>query len=149
MASVPVVIALSIVFLVLNYFYASKLTQRALNQNQTNRPTNKMANQQLRAKIEATIKEFPVVVYSKSYCPYCQRTKALLRSLDVEGLKVFELDTLGDEGKQIQDELYEITGQRTVPNIFIGGKHICGNSDLQQLESSGKLKDLLKEAGAL
>ncbi|KAF5094815.1 hypothetical protein D0Z00_003388 [Geotrichum galactomycetum] len=108
-----------------------------------------MANQQLRSKIEATIKEFPVVVYSKTYCPYCQRTKNLLTSLDVEGLKVIELDTLGDEGKQIQDELYEITGQRTVPNVFIGGKHIGGNSDLQALESSGKLRDLLKQAGAL
>jgi glutaredoxin 3 len=149
MASALVVIALSIVFLVLNYIYASKLTQRALNQNKTNKSTNKMANQQLRSKIEATIKEFPVVVYSKTHCPYCQRTKALLTSLDVKGLKVIELDTLGDEGKQIQDELYEITSQRTVPNIFIGGKHIGGNSDIQKLETTGKLRDLLKEAGAL
>ncbi|KAF5092726.1 hypothetical protein D0Z03_002724 [Geotrichum reessii] len=108
-----------------------------------------MPDQQLRAKIEATIKNAPVVVYSKTHCPYCARTKALLRSLDVQGLEIFEIDTMGQEGRDIQDELYEITGQRTVPNIFIGGKHVGGNSDLQALEASGKLRDLLKNAGAL
>lgn len=51
-----------------------------------------------------------------------------------------------DDGGKIQDALEEITGQRSVPNIFIGQKHIGGNSDLQGRR--GELDGLLKEAGA-
>ena len=49
----------------------------------------------------------------------------------------------------MQDALQQISGQRTVPNIFIGQKHIGGNSELQGLDKAGKLVDLLKNAGAL
>lgn len=51
------------------------------------------------------------------------------------------------DGSAIQAALQEISGQRTVPNIFIGKKHIGGNSDLQA--KSGELKGLLTEVGAL
>lgn len=48
--------------------------------------------------------------------------------------KVIELDELPqDDGGIIQRELYEISGQRTVPNVFIRGMHIGGNSDVQDL----------------
>jgi len=57
-------------------------------------------------------------------------------------------DTLRlDDGAAIQDALEEITGQRSVPNIFIAQKHIGGNSDLQS--KKGQLDDLLKSAGAI
>ena len=49
----------------------------------------------------------------------------------------------------MQDALQQITGQRSVPNIFIKQKHIGGNSDLQALNSQDKLEDLLKAAGAM
>jgi glutaredoxin 3 len=49
----------------------------------------------------------------------------------------------------MQDALQEISGQRTVPNIFIAQKHIGGNSELQSLDKAGKLQGLLKDAGAL
>lgn len=52
-----------------------------------------------------------------------------------------------DDGAAIQDALQEITNQRSVPNIFIGQKHIGGNSDLQAKKA--QLPNLLKEAGAL
>lgn len=52
-----------------------------------------------------------------------------------------------DDGSALQDALQEITGQRTVPNIFIKQKHIGGNSDLQSLKA--QLPQMLKEAGAL
>lgn len=51
-----------------------------------------------------------------------------------------------DDGSAMQDALQEITGQRTVPNIFIKQEHIGGNSDLQSKKQ--KLPSLLKEAGA-
>lgn len=52
-----------------------------------------------------------------------------------------------DDGAAIQDALHEITGQRTVPNIFIKQKHIGGNSDLQARKA--ELPALLKDAGAI
>lgn len=54
-----------------------------------------------------------------------------------------------DDGAEIQNALAELTGQRTVPNVFINHKHIGGNSDLQDKKASGELKKLLEEAGAL
>lgn len=51
-----------------------------------------------------------------------------------------------EDGNAIQDALQEISGQRTVPNIWIKQKHIGGNSDLQGLKS--ELPQLLKDAGA-
>lgn len=49
----------------------------------------------------------------------------------------------------MQDSLEQISGQRTVPNVYIKQKHIGGNSDVQSLASGGKLTNLLKESGAL
>lgn len=48
------------------------------------------------------------------------------------------------EGDEIQQALYELTGQRTVPNVFFGGQHVGGNSDIQSLESSQQLEAKLK-----
>lgn len=61
--------------------------------------------------------------------------------------EVYELDKESD-GSAIQDALEEISSQRTVPNIFIGQKHIGGNSDLQALKKTA-LPGLLQKAGAL
>lgn len=52
-----------------------------------------------------------------------------------------------DDGSAIQSTLGEMTGQTTVPNIFIAQKHIGGNSDLQA--KKGQLNNLLKDAGAV
>ncbi|GMM33031.1 dithiol glutaredoxin [Saccharomycopsis crataegensis] len=94
-------------------------------------------------KVNAWIKEKPIFVASKTYCPYCQATLKTLDELKADAY-VVQLNTI-DDGSDIQDALYEITGQRTVPNIFIGGKHIGGNSDLQELKASGKLDALLSD----
>ena len=53
-----------------------------------------------------------------------------------------ELDTMG-EGADIQAELLAMTGQRTVPNIFVKGEHLGGNDDLQAAAQSGRLAELL------
>ncbi|CAN6674446.1 glutaredoxin-1 [Trichomonascus vanleenenianus] len=82
-----------------------------------------------------------VFVASKSYCPYCNRAKALLKELNVEAF-IVELD-LREDGKELQDELEKISGQRTVPNIYINQKHIGGNAELQALHSKGELVKLL------
>ncbi|CAG9320742.1 unnamed protein product [Blepharisma stoltei] len=87
-------------------------------------------DQGLTSRIRKQISETPAIVYSKTYCPYCHRAKALLNELGVN-YQVVELDVIS-EGGNIQSSLYEITNQRTVPNIFIKGEHIGGYSDLVQ-----------------
>lgn len=79
-----------------------------------------------------------VVIYSKNYCPYCQRVKALL---DEKGVKYQEIDITYDEAKQ--KEMMERSGRTTVPEIFIDGRHIGGCNDLYKLEEKGKLDKLL------
>ncbi|KAK3176055.1 hypothetical protein OEA41_007377 [Lepraria neglecta] len=98
-----------------------------------------------KTKAQGIIDDNAVAVFSKSYCPYCKATKALLSD---KGAKFYtiELDQV-DDGAAIQDALEEMTSQRSVPNIFIAHKHIGGNSDLQAQKS--KLEEMLKDAGAL
>ncbi|KAJ5500356.1 hypothetical protein LT330_002181 [Penicillium expansum] len=97
-----------------------------------------------KTRAQSLINDNAVVVFSKSYCPYCDSSKKLLDSLDTK-YTALELD-LEEEGAAIQSALAEISGQRTVPNIFINKKHIGGNSDLQGKKD---LKELLKAAGAI
>ncbi|KAH7392058.1 thioredoxin-like protein [Phaeosphaeria sp. MPI-PUGE-AT-0046c] len=98
-----------------------------------------------KTKVQSIIDENPVAVFSKSYCPYCRQAKELLSK---SGAKFYaiELDQV-DDGSAIQSTLGEMTGQTTVPNIFIAKKHIGGNSDLQA--KKGDLPTLLKDAGAV
>lgn len=104
----------------------------------------------------------PAAVFSKSYCPYCRATKSTLSELGAKFF-VLELDQVGefrptyptpcradaviDDGAELQAALGEISGQSTVPNIFIAKEHIGGNSDLQAKKS--QLPSLLKAAGAV
>jgi len=76
------------------------------------------------AMINAKNQENPVMVYSKTYCPYCSEVKSLFGRLNVPA-KVVELDNLAD-GDAIQAGLQTITGRRTVPQVFIAGKHVGG-----------------------
>ncbi|KAK2661729.1 hypothetical protein Ddye_000303 [Dipteronia dyeriana] len=98
-------------------------------------------------KAQELVSSNPVVVFSKSYCPYCISVKQLLQQLGAT-FKAYELDTESD-GSQIQAALGEWTGQKTVPNVFIGGKHIGGCDKTTGLNKDGKLVPLLTEAGAI
>jgi len=98
-----------------------------------------------KTKAQNIIEENGVAVFSKSYCPYCKATKALLSDLGAKYYSI-ELDQVED-GVDIQAALREINGQSSVPNIYINKKHIGGNSDLQA--KKGDLPELLKDAGAL
>ncbi|RYP40900.1 hypothetical protein DL767_001381 [Monosporascus sp. MG133] len=97
-----------------------------------------------KTKVLKIIDENGVAVFSKSYCVYSNATKRLLDSFGAK-YYLLELDQVSD-GSEIQDALQEISGQRTVPNIFINHKHIGGNSDIQARKD---LRDLLAEAGAI
>ena len=63
--------------------------------------------------------------------------------MDVE-FEVLELDQLGSEGVKIQNSLFEITNQKSVPNVFVNGKHVGGNDDTQAAARNGTLQEMLK-----
>ncbi len=78
-------------------------------------------------------------VYSKGYCPFCTRAKALLKS---KGVEFNEMDvTLG--GPKKKEMMERAPMARTVPQIFIGDVHVGGYDDLTRLDSAGKLDALL------
>lgn len=100
--------------------------------------------------VEDAIANNPIVVFSKSYCPYCIRAKALLAKTgntipDYRQPKAFEIDEM-EAGSEIQRYLLEKTGQSTVPNIFIGGQHIGGSDSLSSVAQRGELVSLIKDA---
>ncbi|KAI3454472.1 hypothetical protein Pfo_011135 [Paulownia fortunei] len=99
------------------------------------------------AKAKQIVSSNPVVVFSKTYCGYCNRVKQLLSRLQAT-YKVIELDEESD-GDEIQTALAEWTGQRTVPNVFISGKHIGGCDVVDAKHQQGMLVPLLAEAGAI
>jgi len=95
--------------------------------------------------VDNSIAENKVTIFSKSYCPYCKRVKGLFSDNfpDVK-FHVIELDERED-GDPIQKYLYEKTGQRTVPSVFVNQQHIGGNDDTTASWESGQLSELLAE----
>ena len=85
-----------------------------------------------------------IMVFSKSYCPHCAATKTVFEKMDGVDATIFEMD-LDDDGQSVQDALLEISGQKTVPNVFVKGTHIGGNDDTQLAAKMGKIKKMLKE----
>eukprot|EP00128_Syssomonas_multiformis_P012242 Colp12_sorted_trinity150504_noHs@2064 len=83
-----------------------------------------------------------VVVFSKSYCPYCVTAKKVFDGLKVKYFKM-ELDDVAN-GDAIQSTLQQLTGQRTVPNIFIKGHHVGGCDNTVAAQKNGNLDKLLK-----
>lgn len=80
-----------------------------------------------------------VVIYSKSYCPYCDRAKALMKA---KGQAYEEINVESDD--KLYSELKAKTGLMTVPQIFINDKLIGGFTDLKALDDQGGLDPLLK-----
>lgn len=101
-------------------------------------------NQQVFDYIAAENASNEVVIYSKSYCPYCTETKQFFESLPGVSTSVHELDEM-EMGGKIQRALLTMTGQRTVPNVFVQSQHIGGNSDVKRLFANGELQKLVNK----
>ena len=82
----------------------------------------------------------PVVMYATSWCPYCARARALLSS---KGVAFKEIDIEAQPGER--DDMIRRSGRTTVPQIFIGERHIGGSDELQELEEAGGLDPLLQQ----
>jgi glutaredoxin 3 len=81
----------------------------------------------------------PVKMYTTAVCPYCIRAKQILKSKGVDALEEVRVDMNPEE----RLNMMEITGRRTVPQIFIGETHVGGCDDLVALDGRGGLVPLL------
>ncbi len=81
----------------------------------------------------------PVRMYTTQVCPYCIRAKQLLQTRGVAQIEEIRIDL--DPVQRMQ--MMEITGRRTVPQIFIGDTHVGGCDDLIALDQRGGLLPLL------
>ncbi len=83
-----------------------------------------------------------VRMYTTQVCPYCVRAKALLKQRGVEQIDEVRVDL----NPEARDQMVELTGRRTVPQIFIGDTHVGGCDDLMALDQRGGLLPLLGAA---
>ncbi|WP_427915207.1 glutaredoxin 3 [Ramlibacter sp. MMS24-I3-19] len=82
----------------------------------------------------------PVTMYTTAVCPYCIRAKQILKARGVNDINEIRVDMQPQE----RAKMMEITGRRTVPQIFIGDTHVGGCDDLMALDSQGGLLPLLQ-----
>jgi glutaredoxin 3 len=83
-----------------------------------------------------------ITIYVTDWCPYCRRAKNLLTGKSA----TFREINVDDEPK-FREEMIARSGRRTVPQIFVGERHVGGCDDLFALEESGELDRLLQGAG--
>lgn len=84
-----------------------------------------------------------VLMYCTAACPYCVRAESLLRAKGVAEIEKIRVDLQ----PELRQAMAEKTGRRTVPQIYIGTRHVGGFDDLAKLEHSGELPQLLNTAG--
>jgi glutaredoxin 3 len=83
-----------------------------------------------------------VKMYTTAVCPYCVRAKQVLKSKGVEAIEEIRIDIDPVQ----RDHMMQITGRRTVPQIFVGETHVGGCDDLIALDGKGGLVPLLQAA---
>ncbi|KAH0844759.1 hypothetical protein AYO21_01921 [Fonsecaea monophora] len=119
-----------------------------------------------RQELQSILKKSPIIIFSKSYCPYSKRAKALL--LETYNITpapyVVELDLMttpvpkahDDEdddapaptlGRKLQDLLATLTGRRTVPNIMINAQSLGGSDDIARMHTEGTLEEEIRKMG--
>ena len=81
-----------------------------------------------------------VTMYTTAVCPYCIQAKALLKKRGVDEVQEIRVDQVPGE----RERMMELTGRRTVPQIFIGQTHVGGCDDLMALDARGGLMPLLQ-----
>jgi glutaredoxin 3 len=78
-------------------------------------------------------------MYCTAVCPYCQMAERLLNKKGVTAIEKIRVDL--DPAQR--EHMMQITGRRTVPQIFIGDRHVGGFDDLSALDAAGELEPLL------
>lgn len=80
-----------------------------------------------------------VLMYSTGVCPYCLMAERLLRAKGVTEIEKVRVDV----EPRLRDEMMQRTGRRTVPQIYVGDRHVGGYDDLAALDRAGGLAPLL------
>eukprot|EP01043_Picozoa_sp_COSAG02_P033700 COSAG02_NODE_2314_length_9156_cov_8.075072_10_plen_664_part_00 len=101
--------------------------------------------------VSEALAEAPVVLFSKTFCPHCKDVVAMFDKLGLtQKPHIVELDLLQPQRMDaMQDHLKDLTGARSVPRVFVDGNFIGGADDTIAAHASGKLAEVLVEAGAL
>lgn len=81
-----------------------------------------------------------IEIYTKMFCPYCARAERLLTQ---KGAAYEEYDITFNGGKRTE-MIERASGRSTVPQIFIGGRHVGGSDELAALDAAGELDPLLE-----
>ncbi len=87
-----------------------------------------------------------VVLYTKGHCPYCKRAKRLFSEKGVNKWTEFDLEVVPEKRSEM---IARSNGGKTVPQIFIGGHHVGGASDLFALDAADNLDPLLQDCSSL
>ncbi|KAG5292796.1 glutaredoxin domain-containing protein [Histoplasma ohiense] len=103
---------------------------------------------EVEAELNAILKRSPIIIFSKSYCPYSEKAKSILLNKHsiIPPPFVVELD-IHPLGEQLQEVLARNTGRRTVPNVLVNGMTIGGGDDIEALHEAGKLASKIKTLG--
>jgi glutaredoxin 3 len=87
------------------------------------------------------VKFAAVTLYGTAWCPYCARARHLLAK---KGVALTEIDI--EDDRALREQMVARSGRNSVPQIFIGDRHVGGYDDLYALDQDGKLDELLKGA---
>lgn len=120
-------------------------TQKECGLHKGNLSTEAGASQLADDFVADAVSGASVVLFTKTSCKYCSATKDLLNKLAVSYTDV-NAEVL-ENAADVRAALERKTGQTTVPNIFIGGRHVGGNAELQAAHKSGALADMLAGVG--
>ena len=84
-----------------------------------------------------------ILMYSTRICPYCIRAEQLLAKKGIAADQIEKIRV--DDHPEQREAMMRITGRRTVPQIFIGERHVGGFDDLAALDAAGELDPLLRD----
>eukprot|EP00927_Polykrikos_kofoidii_P050557 TRINITY_DN44451_c0_g1_i1.p1 TRINITY_DN44451_c0_g1~~TRINITY_DN44451_c0_g1_i1.p1 ORF type:complete len:394 (+),score=36.35 TRINITY_DN44451_c0_g1_i1:101-1183(+) len=110
--------------------------------------SGKAETNKLQSKIEEIVALKPVVVFSKTTCPFCAQAKqALFDAGPADCITIIEIDKLDSEvGLEIQQIMGRVTGASTVPRVFVGRKFVGGGTETVELAAAGVLGKLVSAA---
>ncbi|KAJ2959992.1 hypothetical protein NQZ79_g4555 [Umbelopsis isabellina] len=101
------------------------------------------------AEVRKMMQRYPVLVFSKSYCPFSKKAKEILAKYSYkEPIHIVEVD-LRDDGAEVKRALTLMTGRSTFPNVFINGESIGGGDEVASMQHTGQLVDVLTKADVL
>lgn len=119
-------------------------TQKECGLHKGNISADAAAEEQADNVVSDAVSQNKVMVFTKGGCPFCEAMMDLFGGL---GVPYTSIDISAEENyAQIVAALERATGQKTAPNLFIGGKHVGGNEETQNLHKEGKLIPMLEAA---